>query len=114
MAVFPVSRIVSIAPSEDGIRYGRYAAGDYIYGQYAVYPKRQEGIFDNDTIPNLAARWRVIQADEPARWQFYDGGGYSFDAEGLSPGVYTAVYEVRDYDGWGQHAQASISVTVTA
>jgi hypothetical protein len=79
---------------------------------YTVYPILPEGIFSNDVIPNTSAWWRVISADSPERWQWYNGGGYVFDALGAAPGTYVAIYEVENWNGAGANASSSITVTV--
>lgn len=81
---------------------------------YLVYPILTDGIFNNDTIPNTSAKWKVVSADSAERWEWFDGGGYTFDASGASTGTYSAVYEVQNWDGNGNNAQATITVTVTA
>lgn len=84
------------------------------YYPYLVYPILSGGVFSNDTIPNTSAKWRIVSADSPERWEWFDGGGYTFDAAGASAGTYAAVYEVQNWDGNGNDAQATVTVTVTA
>ena len=81
---------------------------------YFVYPISTGGIFDNDTVPNEGAKYRIVSADSESRWTFYDGGGYTFDAVGASVGTYVATYEINNYDGLGNASQATVTVTVTA
>jgi len=81
---------------------------------YLVYPITSGGIFDNDTIPNTSARWRIISSDSPERWEWFNGGGYIFDAAGASTGTYVATYEVKNWDGLGNNATSTVTVTVTA
>lgn len=80
---------------------------------YLVYPIADGGIFSNDTIPNTAARWKIISADDPTRWEWFDGGGYTFDALGAAVGDYVAIYEVKNWNGTGSDARANITVSVT-
>ena len=80
---------------------------------YSVYPILSGGIFDNDVIPNTLAKWRVVSADSETRWEWFDGGGYTFDATGATAGAYTATYEVENWDGLGNNASATVTVTVT-
>ena len=81
---------------------------------YFVYPISTGGIFDNDTVPNEGAKYRIVSADSESRWTFYDGGGYTFDAVGATVGDYVATYEIDNYDGLWNVSQATVTVTVTA
>ena len=107
------NKLITTALSSDDKRHTKFPAGDYIRGDYAVYPKLTGGIFDNDVIPNLDARWRILSANGAERWQFFDGGGYSFDSNNASGGTYVAVYEVLDWDTNGNNANSTITITAT-
>ena len=102
-----------LARAADGAVYSAFPRGDVAFYPYNVYPKLAGGIFDNDTIPNTSAKWRVVSADSPERWEWFNGGGYIFDAAGAAAGTYVAVYEVRNWDGEGSNATASVTVAVT-
>lgn len=77
-----------------------------------VHPIAEGGMFDGAYIPNQSALWRVISLDAPQRWSFYPGGGYVFNAMGAAPGEYVMTYEVRDWDGQGNDATATVTVVV--
>jgi hypothetical protein len=113
MTINASNKLIITALSSDDKRHTKFPAGNYIRGDYAVYPKLSGGIFDNDTIPNLEARWRILSANSIDRWEFYDGGGYTFNSNGASAGVYVATYEVLDWDTNGNNANSTISVTAT-
>lgn len=107
------NKLIVTVPSSDGNRHTKFRSGNYIRGDYAVYPKLANGIFSNDTIPNLEARWRILSANGVERWQFFDGGGYTFDSNNATGGTYVAVYEVLDWDTNGNNANSTITITVT-
>jgi hypothetical protein len=87
--------------------------GEPVEYPYWVFPISTGGIFDNDTVTNEGAKYRIVSADSESRWTFYDGGGYTFDAVGASVGTYLATYEINNYDGLGNASQATVTVTVT-
>lgn len=87
--------------------------GEPVEYPYWVFPISTGGIFDNDTVTNEGAKYRIVSADSESRWTFYDGGGYTFDAVGASVGTYVATYEINNYDGLGNASQATVTVTVT-
>lgn len=107
------SRTFSIVNSPDGNRYSKYPTGNNIIAPYAVYPIATGGLFDGASIPNANSKWRIITARNASRWGWYDGGGYTFDATGAIAGDYIAIYEVRDWDGQGNNATASVTVSVS-
>lgn len=102
-----------VVNSPDGNRYTKYPSGNNIIAPYAVYPITTGGLFDGASIPNANSKWRIITARNASRWEWYDGGGYTFDATGASAGDYAAIYEVRDWDGQGNNATASVTVSVS-
>lgn len=108
-----VNKLITTALSSDEKRHTNFRSGNYIRGDYAVYPKLANGIFSNDNIPNLESRWRILSANSSERWQFFDGGGYTFDSNNATGGTYVAVYEVLDWDTNGNNANSTITLTVT-
>ena len=104
---------LQIVNSPDGNRYSKYPTGNNIIAPYSVYPVEIGGLFDGATIPNTSAKWRVLTARSASKWEWYDGGGYTFDATNAAAGNYVAIYEVRDWDGQGNNATASVTVTVS-
>lgn len=104
---------LQIVNSPDGNRYSKYPTGNNIIAPYSVYPITTGGLFDGASIPNANSKWRIITARNASRWEWYNGGGYTFDATGASAGDYIAIYEVRDWDGQGNNATASVTVSVS-
>lgn len=107
---------LSLVNSPDGNRYSKYPTGNTVIAPYSVYPVLTDGLFDGATIPNTSAKWRVLTARSSSRWEWFDGGGYTFDPNNPTTapvGDYTAIYEVRDWDGQGNNATASVTVTVS-
>ena len=102
-----------VVNSPDGNRYSKYPTGNNIISPYSVYPITTGGLFDGASIPNANSKWRIIAARNSSRWGWYDGGGYTFDADGATAGDYIAIYEVRDWDGQGNNATASVTVNVS-
>lgn len=107
---------ISLVNSPDGNRYSKYPSGNNFIYPYTVYDSGsvyEGGLFDGATIPNTNATWRVITARELSRWEWFSGGGYTFNPTGANVGDYTAIYEVKDWDGEGNDATASITVSVS-
>ena len=111
-----VTRTLLLVNSNDGKRYSEYPTGNNINYPYTVYYGGillSGGLFDGESIPNVNATWRVITARNINRWEWFDGGGYTFDPVGATVGDYTAIYEVKDWDGEGNNATASVTVSVS-
>jgi hypothetical protein len=113
------SRTLSLVNSPDGNRYSKYPTGNNFIYPYTVYINGSVsvgGLFDGASIPNQNATWRVITTRQSSRWEWYDGGGYTFDPNNPTTapvGDYTGIYEVKDWDGQGNNATASITVSVS-
>ena len=108
--------IFEVVNSIDGNKYTRHPMGDYINYPYSVYDAGEiipGGLFDGASIPNVNATWRVITARSLNRWGWYDGGGYVFNAIDAPAGDYIAIYEVKDWDGEGNNATASVTVSIS-